>query len=68
MIGTPELMVMLFMVLAPVAGVYCAYWVVRLAVRHGMEDVHRRAPGSALTTGLGSAPAHARQVDRAEPT
>jgi hypothetical protein len=54
MIGTPELMMMVFMVLAPVVGIYCAYWVIRLAVRHGMEDVHRRSYGPAPSPGLPS--------------
>lgn len=42
MIGAPELLMTVFMVVAPVVSLYFAYWVIRLAVRHGMEDVYDR--------------------------
>jgi hypothetical protein len=50
MIGAPELLMTVFMVLFPAVGCYLAYWVVRLGVRHGMRDVERetlRPPASA---------------------
>jgi hypothetical protein len=42
MIGAPELLMTAFMVVVPVVSLYFAYWVIRLAVRHGMEDVFDR--------------------------
>ncbi len=42
MLGTPELLMTIFMVVVPVVSLYVVYWVIRLAVRHGMEDVHQR--------------------------
>jgi hypothetical protein len=43
MIGPPELLMTAFMVVFPAVGLYLAYWVIRLGVRHGMQDAQRTA-------------------------
>jgi hypothetical protein len=43
MIGAPELLMTAFMVVFPAVGLYLAYWVIRLGVRHGMQDAQRTA-------------------------
>jgi hypothetical protein len=54
-IGVPELMIgsVLCLLLPLVAG----YWVIRLAVRHGVMDAQRRHPESTRLDRSGVAPA-----------
>jgi hypothetical protein len=72
MLGAPELLVTLFMVLTPLVCLYVAYWVIRLAVRHGMEDVYQSRAVELGPTPRPSAPVRREQLDvrgsdRAEP-
>ena len=46
MLGAPELLMTVFMVLFPAVGLYLAYWVIRLGVRHGLQDVQDGARGA----------------------
>ena len=75
MLGAPEVLMTLFMVVVPVVSLYFAYWVIRLAVRHGMEDVFARRtlerrsdprPATAFHDRLDDRLDH-RESDRAEP-
>lgn len=52
MIGAPELLMTAFMVLFPAVGLYVAYWIVRLGVRHGMHDVFLDARQPPSASGL----------------
>jgi hypothetical protein len=50
-VGGPELLIFLFMVLAVPALVLVAfYWVVRLAVRHGVRDAYLNPPRTGTPT------------------
>ena len=76
MLGAPELLMTAFMVVVPVVSLYFAYWVIRLAVRHGLEDVYqRRAVERHPTSRRTGAPMDRlddrlpdRESDRAEPS
>ena len=51
-IGAPELLILVILWFVLLAGaVYALYWVVRLAVRHGVLDAHRQLPVEQLTPG-----------------
>ena len=56
MIGPPELLMTLFMVVFPAVGLYVAYWVIRLGVRHGIQDAQRTAAVPGRFAGAGAAP------------
>ncbi|MGD0684023.1 MAG: hypothetical protein ABSA03_02795 [Streptosporangiaceae bacterium] len=47
----------MLVVVSPVVGLLILYWTIRLAVRHGIEDVrHRRVIQSAEAAGWGPDP------------
>jgi hypothetical protein len=72
MLGAPELLMTAFMVVVPVVSLYFAYWVIRLAVRHGLEDVYQRRGLDRPSTARPAMPLDDRlddrESDRAEPS
>ena len=50
--GIPELLIAF--VLGLLVPIVVGYWVIRLAVRHGVMDAHRRLPGTGVDRGSGA--------------